>query len=217
MSDETPDTTKAQVPPTAVVFDLGGVCIEWDPRRLYRTLLPDDAAVEAFLDEVAFLEWNALQDAGRPFAEGVQDLCRRFPHHAEIISAYPERFAETLGEPIAGTVRLVEELERAEVRLLALTNWSAEMFHHGRARLPFLDRFDAVVVSGEVGMAKPDPRIFAHVISAFGLDAARTVFVDDSAANVAAAADAGLDAVRFTDPAALRRELASRGLLGGGT
>ncbi len=217
MSDEARDAPQSPDRPTAVVFDLGGVCIEWDPRRLYRTLLPDDAAVEAFLDEVAFLEWNARQDAGRPFAEGVQELCGRFPHHAELIAAYQQRFADTLGDLIAGTVRIVEELERTEVRLLALTNWSAEMFHHGRARLPFLDRFDAVVVSGELGMAKPDPRIFTHVIDEFGLDAPRTVFVDDSAANVTAAAAAGLDAILFTDPAALRRELASRGLLGGGT
>ncbi len=198
----------------AVIFDLGGVCIEWDPRRLYRTLLADDAAVDAFLTEVAFLEWNHLQDAGRPFAEAVAELSGRYPHHAELIAAYPERFTETLGDPIAGTVELIGELKEAGTRLLALTNWSAELFHHGRAKMPFLDGFEAVVVSGELRLAKPDPRIFRHIVERYQLDPAATVFVDDSARNVDAAARVGLDAIRFTDPAALRGELAERGLVG---
>ncbi len=200
--------------PTAVIFDLGGVCIEWDPRRLYRTLLADDAAVDAFLTEVAFLKWNHLQDAGRPFAEAVAELSGRYPHHAELIAAYPERFTETLGDPIAGTVELIGELKEAGTRLLALTNWSAELFHHGRAKMPFLDGFEAVVVSGELRLAKPDPRIFRHIVERYQLDPAATVFVDDSARNVDAAARVGLDAIRFTDPAALRGELAERGLVG---
>ncbi|MDP9417743.1 MAG: HAD family phosphatase [Actinomycetota bacterium] len=210
-------TAATSSPVDAVIFDLGGVCIQWDPRRLFRTLLPDDAAVEAFLEEVAFLEWNALHDAGQPFAQGVAELSRRFPHHAELIAAYPERFAETLGGPIAGTVEVVEQLHRDGVRLLALTNWSAEVFHHGRAQMPFLDGFEAVVVSGELRMAKPDPRIFRHVVDRFDLDPPRTVFIDDSPANVAAAEQVGLDAIRFTDPAALRAALVSRGLLAAAT
>lgn len=196
-----------------VVFDLGGVLIDWDPRRLYRSLLADDAAVDAFLAEVRFLEWNHLQDGGRSFTDGVAELSARFPHHAELIAAYPERFADSLGDPIPGTAPIVEELAESGVRLLALTNWSAETFHHGRARLPVLDRFEAVVVSGEVRIAKPDPRIFQHVIARFGLEPRRTIFIDDSPANVAAAAATGIDAIRFTDVRALRADLAARGLL----
>ncbi len=196
-----------------VVFDLGGVLIEWDPRRVYRSLLADDEAVDAFLAEVRFLEWNALQDGGRSFADGVAELSARFPHHAELIRVYPERFTDSLGDAVPGTAQVVDELADRGVRLLALTNWSAETFHHGRARLPVLDRFEAVVVSGEIRIAKPDPRIFEHVVTRFGLEPARTVFIDDSPANVAAAADTGMVALRFTDAATLRAELVARGLL----
>lgn len=199
-----------------VVFDLGGVLIDWDPRRLYRSMLPDDAAVEAFLAEVGFAEWNAAQDAGRPFTEAVAELSERFPHHAELISAYPQRFAETLVGEVGGTVAVLEELDAQGARLLALTNWSAETFVHGRSRFAFLDRFEGIVVSGELGVAKPDPRIFAHLLERYAVRAQEAVFIDDVPANVEAALRAGLDALVFHDAAQLRAELVRRGLLAPG-
>jgi 2-haloacid dehalogenase len=199
----------------AVVFDLGGVLIDWDPRLLYRKLLADEAAVEEFLATVCTPEWNAEQDRGRPFAEGVAELVERHPAHAGAITAYHERWTEMLGGEIPGTVAVLAELRAAGVPLYALSNWSAETFRLTRGRFPFLEWFDGLVVSGEEGVTKPDRRIFELLIERFGLVPAATLFVDDSAANVTAARDLGLDAVRFRDAAGLRRDLAARGLLDG--
>ncbi|HEV3463433.1 MAG TPA: HAD family phosphatase [Actinomycetota bacterium] len=197
----------------AVVFDLGGVLIDWDPRYLYRKLLADEAAVEEFLTTVCTPEWNAEQDRGRPFAEGVAELVERYPAHAAAITAYHERWPEMLGGDIGGTVELLAELRAAGVPLYALTNWSAETFAIARERFQFLDWFDGVLVSGEERMIKPDPAIFQLMVERFGLDPGSTFYVDDSAANVEAAGRLGFDAVRFTSPGQLRRDLAARPLL----
>ena len=198
----------------AVVWDLGGVLIGWDPRVLYRRLLGSDEEVEAYLAEVDFAGWNRLQDAGRPMAEGVAELSARFPHRRELVEAYPARYAETLLGPVPGSVELLDELRRrGQVRLLALTNWSADTFHHARDGYPFLTWFEAVVVSGEERLAKPDPRLFRRVLDRHGLESATTVYVDDSAANVAAAGALGLIALLFTGAEKLRSELAALGLV----
>jgi 2-haloacid dehalogenase len=197
----------------AVVFDLGGVLIDWDPRHLYRKLLADDGAVEEFLATICTPEWNAELDRGRPFAEGVAELVERHPEHAAAIAAYHQRWPEMLGGEITGTVQILAELRAAGVPLYALTNWSAETFVLSRDRFEFLDWFDGLVVSGEERVIKPDPRIFRLLLDRFGLDPGATFFVDDSEANVAAARRVGLDAVRFTGPEQLRRELAARGAL----
>lgn len=197
-----------------VVFDLGGVLIDWDPRLLYRALLDDDEAVEAFLAEVGFEEWNHLQDAGRAWAEAVAEHGARFPHHRHLLAAYPERFAETIVGPIDGTVDVLRDLRvRGGVRLLALTNWSAELFPHARDRFPFLADFEGIVVSGEEGFAKPDPRLWHVLAERHALDPARTAYVDDRQVNVDAAAAEGYDALLFTTPARLRADLAARALL----
>ncbi len=197
----------------AVVFDLGGVLIDWDPRHLYRKLLADEAAVEEFLATVCTPEWNAELDRGRPFAEGVAELVERHPEHAAAIAAYHERWPEMVVGDFPGTVEVLAELRAAGVPLYALTNWSAETFAITRDRFEFLDWFDGLVVSGEERMTKPDPAIFRLLLDRFGLDPGATVFVDDSEANVAAARRLGIDAVRFTGPEQLRRELAARRLL----
>jgi 2-haloacid dehalogenase len=194
----------------AVVFDLGGVLIDWDPRYLYRKLLADEAAVEDFLATVCTPEWNAEQDRGRPFAEGVAELVERHPLHAAAIAAYHERWPEMLGGEIPGTVEVLAELRATGVPLYALTNWSAETFGIARERFEFLEWFDGVLVSGEERLIKPDPAIFRLLLDRFGLDPGTTFYVDDAEANVAAAAALGFDAVRFTGPERLRRDLAAR-------
>jgi 2-haloacid dehalogenase len=194
----------------AVVFDLGGVLIDWDPRHLYRKLLADEAAVEEFLATVCTPEWNAEQDRGRPFAEAVAELAERHPEHAAAIAAYHERWPEMVAGDVPGTVEVLADLRAAGVPLYALTNWSAETFAITRDRFEFLDWFDGLLVSGEERVAKPDPAIFRLLLDRFGLDPAATVFVDDSEANVAAARGLGIDAVRFTGPEQLRRELSAR-------
>ncbi|HET9006380.1 MAG TPA: HAD family phosphatase [Actinomycetes bacterium] len=197
----------------AAVFDLGGVLIDWDPRYLYRKLLADEGEVEEFLATVCTPEWNAEQDRGRPFAEGVAELVERHPAHAAAIAAFHERWPEMLGGDIPGAVELLAELRATGLPLYALTNWSAETFVVARERFAFLDWFDGLLVSGEERIIKPDPAIFELLLDRFGLDPGSTFYVDDSPANVAAAAALGLDAVRFTGPGQLRRDLAARRLL----
>jgi 2-haloacid dehalogenase len=196
-----------------VVFDLGGVLIDWDPRRLYRKLLPDEATVEAFLAEVCTAEWNHQQDAGRTCAEAVAELSGRHPERADLITAYYQRWEEMLGGEIADSVELLGELEAAGVPLYALTNWSRETFPIARRRFEFLGRFRGIVVSGEERAAKPDPRIYRTLLERYRLDAGACLFVDDVARNVESARAAGMDGILFTSAAALRRELTARSIL----
>jgi 2-haloacid dehalogenase len=206
------DVTGAPTP-TAVVFDLGGVLIDWDPRYLYRTLFDgDDAAMEAFLSEVVTQEWNGHQDAGRPWSEAIEVLAAKHPERRDLIAAFWERWPEMLGGALDDTVAILAELRAAGVRVYALSNWSAETFPRARPRFPFLDWFDGIVISGEVKLVKPDPRIFSHLLETHGLAADRTVFVDDSETNVAAAVALGMIGIHFDGAEALRRELRSLGL-----
>ena len=200
---------------TTVVFDLGGVLIDWDPRYLYRKLMPDDE-VDAFLSEIGFHDWNRAQDAGGPWADAVDALAARHPHRRELIAAFPDRFPETLGGPIAGTVAVLDDLHRAGMtRLVALTNWSSETFPYARATFEFLDRFEGIVVSGDEGVAKPDAALFRILLDRYALAAEQTVFIDDSPTNVEAARQLGLVGLRFTDPDQLRDDLSRLGLLDG--
>jgi 2-haloacid dehalogenase len=199
--------------PTAVVFDLGGVLVDWDPRYLYRQLFADPDEMESFLAEVTTAEWNALQDAGRPWAEAIETLAAEYPDRRELIEAFHRRWPEMLAGEIEGAVDVLAELRAARVRLVALSNWSAEMFPFARARFEFLEWFEGIVISGDVGVNKPDPRIFEYLVERFDIEPGAAVFVDDSAANVDAAASLGFRAIRFTDATALRAELVQFGLL----
>jgi 2-haloacid dehalogenase len=199
--------------PTTVVFDLGAVLIDWDPRHMYRSLFEDEAAMEEFLATVCTPEWNAQQDAGRSLAEATATLVAAHPEHAELIEAFYGRWDEMLGEPIEGTVQIARELKANGLRLLALTNWSAETFPRARHRLTFLDIFDGVLVSGTVGLMKPDPAIYRLLVERHAVDPEKAVFVDDAIKNVEAAAALGFDAIQFRSPEQLREELLQRGLL----
>ncbi len=201
-----------------VVFDLGGVLIDWNPRYLYRKLFHDDeAAMEQFLADVCTPEWNLTLDAGRPFAEAVAELGAQHPHERERIEAYHQRWLEMVAGPIEPTVRILEELDMRGVPLWALTNWSAETFALVRSdrTYSFLDRFREIFVSGDLRMIKPDPAIFHHTVEAIGASAANCLFIDDSAKNVAAAAAGGLLTHHFTAPDRLRVDLQRLGLLDG--
>ena len=198
---------------TTVVFDLGGVLIDWDPRYLYGQLFDDPDEMESFLAEVTTAEWNAHQDAGRPWAEAIELLVAEHPERRELIEAYHRRWPDMLAGEISGTVDVLAELRAAEVRLVALSNWSTEMFPIARERFDFLAWFEGIVISGDVGVNKPDRRIFEHLVERFGIEPAVALFIDDSSANVDAATALGFHAILFTDPMALRVELVRLGLL----
>jgi 2-haloacid dehalogenase len=195
-----------------VAFDLGGVLIHWDPRLLYRKLLPTEEAVEHFLATVCPSEWNARLDAGLPLARGIAERIERFPQHAPLIRAYAERFAEMM-LPMPASIALLHELGRRGVSLYALSNWNGETFERTRALFPFLDAFDGLVISGQVGIAKPDAGIFAHLLEAHRLAAADVLFIDDRATNVEAARASGIEGHLFEGASGLRAELVRRALL----
>jgi 2-haloacid dehalogenase len=197
-----------------VLFDLGGVLIDWNPRYLYRPLFgQDEAAMEEFLARICPPEWNHQLDEGKPFAQAVAERQRLFPEHAPLIALWHQGWPQMLRDEIGETVAILRELRERGRRLFALTNWSAETFPIARARFPFLGWFEDIVVSGEVGLAKPDPRIFELTIRRTGLDPAATLFTDDSPRNVEAARASGLRAELFRDPAGLRETLRTVGLL----
>ena len=197
-----------------VIFDFGGVLVDWDPRHLYRKLfVDDDAGMERFLAEICTTEWNLQQDAGRPWADAIAELVARHPAEAARIRAFHERWDETLRGPIDDSVAILEELKRTGRPLYGLTNWSDETFRRTRARYPFFDWFDGIVVSGEEKLIKPDLRLFVRLIERYRVDPAHAVFIDDTLHNVEAASALGIHAIHFRSPAALREELIAIGLV----
>lgn len=199
--------------PTVVVFDIGGVLIDWNPAYLYRKLLPDEASVCEFLEEVCTLAWNEQFDAGTRFAEGIADLVERHPEKAELIEAYWLRWHEMLGGEVAGTSALLARLKAAGVQVHAISNWSAETFPRARELYPFLGEFEILVVSGQEKLVKPHPAIFERFLERAGVRADECIFIDDNAANIAVAASLGFHTEHFQSAEALELRLNSHGLL----
>jgi 2-haloacid dehalogenase len=197
----------------AVVFDLGGVLIDWNPRHLYRKVFDDESEMETFLTTVATMDWNDELDRGKPFADAVAELSARFPHEAERIAAYHHRWTEMIAGPVDGTVAVAAALHERGVPLYALSNWSRETYALVHHDFPFLEWFAGILLSSDIGITKPDARIFDELCRRFGLDADTTLFIDDNPPNVTGAQAAGLHALRFTTAATLRGDLARLGLL----
>ncbi|MDO5057765.1 MAG: HAD family phosphatase [Lautropia sp.] len=197
----------------AVVFDLGGVLVDWNPRYLYRQIFQSGTEMEDFLAKVCSPAWNEQQDRGRPWAEAVRLLQAQYPAYWHEIDAYDTRWEETLRGELPDTVAVLHELRERPVRLLALTNWSQEKFPVARRRFAFLQHFEGILVSGEEKMAKPDAAIFALMASRYHLTPARTVFIDDSEKNVQAARALGWQALHFTGADRLRQQLQALGVL----
>jgi 2-haloacid dehalogenase len=197
----------------AVIFDIGGVLLDWNPRYLYRKLIDDEAAMERFLSEVCTLEWHEDNDRGVPFEVTCARLAAEHPEDAELIWAWGQRTEEMVRGPIEGTVEILSELRERGVRLYALTNMEAHTYPLRRQRFAFLRWFEGTVVSSEEGIVKPDPRIFRLLLERYGLDAASTLLIDDSARNVEAARALGMATIHFRSPEALREELEQAGVL----
>lgn len=198
----------------AVVFDFGGVLMDWNPRYLYRKFFGDDPeAIDRFLQEIDFTGWNLHFDRGRPFSEGIAELSRRFPVYRELIQAYDQRWEETLAGAIQPTVDILQSLKQAGHPLYGLSNWSAEKFAAVRTKYEFFDWFEAIVLSGDVKLIKPDPRIFEVLLSKIGRAASECLFVDDSVHNIAVAKELGFHTIHFQSPEQLKTELRQKGLI----
>lgn len=201
------------MPARGVVFDVGNVIVRWDPRTLYSKIFPDPVERDWFLANVCTSAWHVRHDAGVTFVENRAPLIEQFPEQEAAIVAWGERFEEMFSGPIPETEAAIEALAARGVPMLGLTNMSAETSEATFAMSRVFRHLQHIVVSGEVGLLKPDPRIFALTAERAGLAPAELLFVDDSQANTAAAAACGYDVHRFDDPAALTPALKARGLL----
>jgi 2-haloacid dehalogenase len=197
-----------------VVFDLGGVLVDWDPRYLLRKVMPGrEAEMETLLRDVLNHAWNLERDRGDSWHAAMDRAKAEYPQWSDIFDVYTERWAETLGGSHDDTVAILRELKGLDTPLYALSNWSEEMFPHAEDRYEWLGLFDGIVVSGRVGMVKPDRDIFDHLLAAFDLRAEDIFFIDDNEPNVIAARSYGIRTHHFRDAAALRADLVETGLL----
>ncbi|MGF6370205.1 2-haloacid dehalogenase [Paraburkholderia sp. RAU6.4a] len=201
----------------AVVFDFGGVLIDWSPEYLYRELIPDEVERRWFLAHVCSMDWVIRQDGGQPIVEATDELIARFPDHEPLIRAFYERWHQMVAGVLDDGIALMEKLEAAEVPLFGLTNWSAETFPYAWEHYPVLRRFRDVVVSGRVKLVKPDPVIFAEMrrrieLQMPGVEPAELVFIDDNAKNAEAAKALGWHGVHHTSAAQTEAKLRELGL-----
>ena len=199
--------------PTALLWDFGNVIVRWDPRTLYSKIFADPVECDRFLSEVCTMAWHAAHDRGVSFADNRAELIARYPEHEAHILAWERRWPEMFSGAIPETEAAIEALHLRGVAQYGLSNISLEVIEQVRALSPAFARLDDAVLSGEAGLAKPDPEIFHLACRRFGRAPQDLLFIDDSAANIDAARTLGFDVHHFTDPAALRPALEIRGLL----
>lgn len=196
-----------------IIFDLGGVLIDWNPRYLYRKLFKSEEEVNWFLENICTSEWNDQQDAGRSFEEATRQLIAKHPEFEEPIAAWYSRWKETISGPISGTVDILREIrDSRRFRLYALTNWSAETFPWALENFDFLHWFEGIVVSGVEKCRKPLPEFFQILFDRYNVKPEQSLFIDDNLANIKGANALGLNAITFKSPEQLRSELKVLGL-----
>lgn len=197
-----------------IIFDLGGVLVDWNPDYVFLDEFGGDRKkMQRFYDEVCTFDWNENQDAGYPLAQATEDRVALFPEQEAMIRMYYGRWEEMLGGPIAGTVAPLKKLvDHPDYRVVALTNWSAETFPIALARFDFLHWFEGIVVSGTERTRKPFPEIYQTTLQRFGLEAPASLFIDDNARNVAAAAALGIQTIQFKNPDQLKTDLRTKGI-----
>ena len=200
--------------PSAAVFDVGNVLYGWDPDSFLVRQIADDHARLRFIEDVDLWSWHDSLDGGRPFDEASAELSEKFPAYAELISAWGERFGETISDPVPGVHAIVEELDARGVPLFGITNFSADFWtpFHARERA-FFGRFRDIVVSGEEKLLKPDPAIYYLALRRFGLRPEQALFIDDREINVEGALAVGMHAHLFVGAEDLRARLEAEGLL----
>ena len=196
-----------------VVFDLGAVLIEWNPRHLYRKVFTDEAQMEWFLANVCHNDWNLAQDRGRTFDEAVAEAINRHPDWKREIELYRDRWMEMVPGDIPGSVQILEELHSKAAPLYAITNWNGDTFRATQNRFKFLRLFRDIVVSGDEKMLKPEPDIFHLLARRNNIKLSQSLFIDDSLKNVRGAEAVGMQSHHFVNPDGLRADLRARHLL----
>jgi 2-haloacid dehalogenase len=198
----------------SIIFDFGGVVINWDPHQLFKKYFAEDAhAIDSFLEEINFSAWNLAQDKGYPFAQAVIDLSKQFPQYSHLINAYDVEWEESITGIIPETVEIMNKLKTAGYRLFGLTNWSAEKFSIVRHKYEVFNLFEEIVVSGEVKLIKPDPAIFKFLLNKINHPVNECYLVDDSNQNIETAQNMGFVTHHFSSPALLELDLVARGIL----
>ena len=200
-------------PVDAIIFDVGNVLYQWDIRHLYARLINDQAELDHFVTHIVTPEWHFQHDAGRPLAEMVEELTTQYPHHAELIAQYVPRWLETIPGPVPGMIDMAERLALLGHPLFGITNFGVEFWDMFRPTAPVFDLFRDIVVSGAEKLVKPDPAIYRLAIARFGIDPARTLFIDDREDNIASAIACGLQGHVFRDTATLEADLLARGVI----
>lgn len=197
-----------QKPVSTIIFDLGGVLIDWNPRYLYRKIFSTEEEVTWFLENICTSDWNDEQDAGRSFEEATRELIAKHPEFEEAISAWYARWQETISGPIQGTVDVLKGIRDASrFKLYALTNWSSETFPWAMANFDFLHWFEGIVVSGVEKTRKPRAEFFQILFDRYNITPTEALFIDDNVKNIEGARSIGLNTIIFKDPEQLRQEL----------
>tara|TARA_B100001750_G_scaffold177594_1_gene145842 strand:+ start:513 stop:1124 length:612 start_codon:yes stop_codon:yes gene_type:complete len=197
-----------------IIFDLGGVLIDWNPEYLYRKIFSEEDDLRYFLENICTSDWNEEQDAGYPLAQATAELAIKYPQYDGEIKAYYGRWQEMLGGYEEECVAILEYLHQQQnCRLLALTNWSGETFHTAKNMYPFLGLFEGIVISGDEKIKKPDPRLYQVLIDRYGIQPVKSIFIDDTNINVEAAADLGFQTIHFLSANQLQDELQKLGLM----
>jgi len=191
-----------------IIFDLGNVLINWNPKLLYNKIFESEEQTNHFLENICTLTWNEEQDAGRSLEAGTKALIEEFPQHKTEIEAYYGRWEEMLNGSIEGSVEIFRKLKATgKYKIYALTNWSSELFPIALREFDFLNWFDGIVVSGDEGIRKPHPDFFQILFDRYKVNPANAVFIDDNLRNVEAARKLGIQSIRFTSAEELEKEL----------
>lgn len=197
-----------------IIFDLGGVLIDWNPDYVFKEVFKDDEKLAWFYREICTMDWNENQDAGYPLAKATEERVALFPQHEDLIRMYYGRWEEMLGDAIQDTVELLKQcVNDPALKVVALTNWSAETFPVALEKFDFLQWFEGIVVSGEEMTRKPFPDIYQTTLNRFDLKPEESLFIDDNKRNIEAAKALGIKCVHFSSPLQLEKELKKLKLL----
>tara|TARA_A100001011_G_C14312099_1_gene846062 strand:+ start:1924 stop:2541 length:618 start_codon:yes stop_codon:yes gene_type:complete len=198
-----------------IIFDLGGVLIDWNPEYVYLEIFRGDRKkMQWFFDEICTMDWNENQDAGYSLQKATEERVKMFPQYEEWIRMYYGRWEEMLGDAIEETVDVLNKMiANPALRVVALTNWSGETFPVALERFEFLHRFEGIVVSGIEKTRKPFREIYQLTLDRFGFQAEESLFIDDNLRNVQAASSMGIHTIHFTSPIDFKQKLVEKGFM----